>query len=511
MKRTAIPALVAVFAILGAAAPFVLAGTCTSQIPMGGIAPQRPIWCETLVPGTDTHVEAANAWFDDFDHGNTFAQLNPSYVEGFFGDGDARHFQHNNHWMVDIESGNSWGALIGAWMRPNRTFTTQPNGTVTVEFEVAGPIAGTRDTEQISDSWPEIVLSTAPAPPGMQSWGSALRRNGTYLYEGFPGYWTFGCRMQQSKHPICALYMDDYGTAGTKPSRVWEINQNGGDVTYELGGGPGGLAPNAWLGCNTTQDPDTACRNKFRWEISNTKAVLYANGVKFYEAGLLPGMENILNQPFYIFNGDFAYIMKPGRALRFHWDHLAVNPELLGGGPTPTATPAPPTATPTATSTPVTPGPTSTPTNTPSATATSTNTPVPGPSATVTFNDATGQDRNLNGAYPTGLINWGTGQWFLSAPWGGFSTKSVSFTSGGTSRTFSFIGGAKRLVEFDAYNGSGVTATVGVQCGSQTFSQSVPAGTLVHLLTGFTANCTTVTVGSTVGWDVNLDNLVVTN
>lgn len=385
--RRAIPATVASFTLVLVVGLFnaetILAGTCSAVIPMGGVAPQRPIWCETLQPGTDTHQEASNSWFDDFNHGQSFAKLNPSYVEGFFGDGDALHFQHNDHWMIDIQSDNSYGALIGAWMRPNRKFQTQSNGELVVEFEVAGPIAGTRDVGQISDSWPEFVLSTAPNPPGMQSWGSYLRRNGTYLYEAFPGYWTFGCRMQQSKHPICALYQNDLGTAGTSPSRRWEINQNGGDVTYEQGGGPGGLAPNAWKGCNTVQDPDTVCRNKFRWTISNTMARVEVdqNGswVKFYEAGLLPGMSNILNNPggFYVFMGDFAYRMTPGRPLRFHWDHLAINPAGLGSQP-PTATATPPTVSPTATLVPPSPTSTSTATVVPAtSTATPTGTSVP--------------------------------------------------------------------------------------------------------------------------------------
>ena len=358
--RLAIPAAVFVVSSLLLIGP-ALAGTCTTAVPMGGVAPQRPIWCETLALGRDTHVGGPNAWLDNFDHGDSFASLNPAYVEGFFGSGEALHFQHNDHWMLDVQSDGS-GALIGAWMRPNRTFQPQANGTTVIEFEVAGPIAGTKDAPTLSDSWPEIVLSTAPNPPGMQSWGSFIRRNGTYLYEAFPGAWTFGCRMQQSKHPICALYMDDFGTAGTKPSRVWEINQNGGEVTFERGGGPGGLNPAAWKGCTSTEDPDIVCRNKFRWEIRANHVKLFVNGLEFYEAGLIDSnLNNILNAPggFYVFNGDFAYRMDPGRALRFHWDHLAVNPESLGvplPTPTPTASPTstpPPTATATPTPTPV--------------------------------------------------------------------------------------------------------------------------------------------------------------
>ena len=365
--------LVASASILVAVLPTVIAGTCTTQIPMGAIAPARPIWCEPLQPGTDTHREGPNAWSDDFDHGQSFARLNPAYREGFFGSGDALHFQHNNHWMIDIQSDGS-GALIGAWMRPNRTFGTMSNGTVVVEFEVAGPIAGTRDAATISDSWPEFVLTTAPQPPGMQPWGSFMRRNGTYLYEAFPGYWTFGCRMQQSRIPICALYMNDSGTAGTSPSRRWEINQNGGEVRFQTGGSPSTPALDAaWKGCNSTQDPDVICRNKFRWEVRSDEVKLYSNGVLYYHAGLInTELSHILNNAggFYVYNGDFAYRMNPGRALRFHWDHFAVNPELL---------PAEPPATPTPTSPP---SPTSTPTRTSTPTPTATSTATPAPTAT---------------------------------------------------------------------------------------------------------------------------------
>ena len=93
------------------------------------------------------------------------AQLNPAYVEGFIGNGDVRHFQHNDHWMVDIESHGD-GALIGAWMRPNRSFRPQADGSLVVEFEVAGPIAGTRDGWHDQRLVARVVLSTAPAPPG---------------------------------------------------------------------------------------------------------------------------------------------------------------------------------------------------------------------------------------------------------------------------------------------------------------------------------------------------------
>src|SRR5215207_4550091 len=169
--------LTSVIVTIGVAHPEALivglaeAGRCTGDVPMGAIAPARPIWCEALAAGLDTHTGGSNSWIDEFNHGQSMAELNPAYREGFIGNGDVLHFQHKDHWMVDIESHGD-GALIGAWMRPNRSFKPQADGSLVVEFEVAVPIAGTRDGPTISDSWPEVVLSTAPAPPGMQEWGS---------------------------------------------------------------------------------------------------------------------------------------------------------------------------------------------------------------------------------------------------------------------------------------------------------------------------------------------------
>jgi hypothetical protein len=472
------------------------AGRCTSDVPMGAIAPARPIWCEALVGGRDTHTGGGNSWVDEFNHGQSMAELNPAYVEGFIGNGDVLHFQHKDHWMVDIESHGD-GALIGAWMRPNRSFQPQSDGSVVIEFEVAVPIAGTREGPTISDSWPELVLSTAPAPPGVQSWGSALRRNGTYLYEAFPHYWTFGCRMQQSRHPICALYMDDDGTAGTKPSRRWEINQNGGEVTSEFGGDPTtpGLA-DVWKTCTSTQDPDTVCRNKFRWEIRANNVKLFANGVRYYEAGLInTELNNIIRNPngFYVFFGDFAYRMNPGRALRFHWDRIAVNPGSSGGTPpTPVASPSPsPTANPSPTATAVP------PTLTPSNTA-------------VTFDDRSGQNQVLNGQYPNGVIDWGTNRWYHSGPWQKLTTNSVSFNGDGpTSATFNFVT-ARKLVRLQAYNGASSPTTVFLSCpGQPVRTVSVAADTVVTINTNWTGTCTTVTLAAENGWHTNFDNFVV--
>lgn len=357
---------------------------CEAATPLGALPPGTPEWCFLPQnPAVTTHVNGANSWLDDWQHGITHAQLGlttDGYVGGTMNEGscEALHWRHNNHWMADIHAHNGqWPTLCASWLRPNRTFRLE-NGRLVIEGEVAVPIAGTRATDQIDDSWPEFTISTAPRPSTAQEnhWSSPLRPNGTYLYEAFPRAWTFGCRMQQSRHPICALYNAGEQYAGST-DRQWEINQNGGDVRYEYGGDPASLSAAeaaAWKTCTNVQDPDTVCRNKFRLEFykdsSNIWAFdVYSNGVLYYRAGLEDNqMDNIFNAPngFYIYFGAFAYRISSDTVLRFHWDHLAVNP--AGSVTPPSPSPSPATATPPSAS-PTNP-PDATPTNPPNATST---------------------------------------------------------------------------------------------------------------------------------------------
>jgi len=127
---------------------------------------------------------------------------------------------------------------------------------------------------------------------------------------------------------------------------------------------------------------------------------------------------------------------------------------------------------------------------------------------TVTFDDKSGQNQNLNGQYPSGVINWGSNQWYHSAPWGAFTTKSVSFrTASQTSTTFTFIN-PRKLVSLRALNGGGTSTSITVSCNGQTKTTALPAGQVTTITTGFTSPCTNVTVSSTNGWDTNFDDLV---
>ena len=107
------------------------------------------------------------------------------------------------------------------------------------------------------------------------------------------------------------------------------------------------------------------------------------------------------------------------------------------------------------------------------------------------------------------MIDWGTGGWYHSGPWGAFSTKSVSFDGAGvTLRAFGFLT-PRRLVSLRAYNGGPGATTVTVRCAGQADAVAgVAPAQVATLVTGWTAGCTSVTVGSSNGWHTNFDDLV---
>ena len=114
----------------------------------------------------------------------------------------------------------------------------------------------------------------------------------------------------------------------------------------------------------------------------------------------------------------------------------------------------------------------------------------------------------MTGQYPAGLVDWGTGQWWHSAPWGAFTTKSVSFNHPSqTSATFTFLA-PRRLLSLRAYNGGGSTTVTLVCAGQPNVVTVLPAGRIATIATGWAGTCTRVTVRSTNGWFTNFDDLV---
>ena len=339
------------------------AAICNQTVPLGAIAPAVPEWCQSLVAGIDTHVEGANSWVDDFNHGQTHATLNGSYL-AFERQGsltDSMHFQHNNHWMTDIQAAG--GDFGGSVMRPNRSFRFE-GGKLVIEAEVAAGIQDyCAEPSSCPDrAWVEIGVTNAPAPTGNTV-------DGLYAYGLYGGKDSFGCRLHAGQKAICALYSPN-------GNRTWEMSwfQHVAPTVY--GGAPFGELAGVWRTCAGT-DPDINCRDKFRLELTKTSVLLFVNGVRYFEqSGTTLFPDSLLNADVYVNFADWVY--QPGNAVvRFHWDRIAIN-TLSGPAPTPTNTPLP----------------TSTPTMTPP--------PAPAtPTATVTPRTYRCQVRNANGSWTT--------------------------------------------------------------------------------------------------------------
>jgi hypothetical protein len=88
-------------------------------------------------------------------------------------------------------------------------------------------------------------------------------------------------------------------------------------------------------------------------------------------------------------------------------------------------------------------------------------------------------------------------------------TNSISYLDDvPRSATFTFV--TPRIFQgVDVYNGGVAPSTVSLLCaGNPTVTRDVAAGQLLSISTGWSAPCTTVTLGSTNGWDTNFDNLL---
>jgi hypothetical protein len=125
----------------------------------------------------------------------------------------------------------------------------------------------------------------------------------------------------------------------------------------------------------------------------------------------------------------------------------------------------------------------------------------------IDFNNLQNTQTPLNGQYPSGVVDWGTGVWWLSGPWGQLNTNSISFSSSRTAGSLAFVS-PKRLISVKAFNGGSASSTVTLSCsGNSTKTVVVAANQLLTITTGWTVSCSTVTVGSSNGWDTNFDDL----
>jgi hypothetical protein len=173
------------------------------------------------------------------------------------------------------------------------------------------------------------------------------------------------------------------------------------------------------------------------------------------------------------------------------------------------------TASTSSTSTPVptatnTPGSTPTSTPVPSSTPVSASPTVPpgaGGQSTIAFNDLANPNRVLTGAYPNPGVNWGSSAWWLSSAYDHFATNSVSF-SGATLHSASIsLPTPARLLHLDADNGGSASSTISLTCaGQSTVTTALAAHQLATIATNWTGTCSSVTLGSSNGWDTNFDN-----
>jgi hypothetical protein len=138
--------------------------------------------------------------------------------------------------------------------------------------------------------------------------------------------------------------------------------------------------------------------------------------------------------------------------------------------------------------------------------------PTPGTDTSVTFDDLAIPNRPLNGQYPVGVVDWGTNRWYLSAPFGAFRTNSVGFNGAGPTSAVLTLPTARRVVQIDAYNGGSTTTTVTLSCAGGSaqpmVSVSLAARQSLTIATGWSGTCSSVTIGSSNGWNTNFDNLV---
>jgi hypothetical protein len=291
-------------------------------------------WCLPLMTGRNTAVTGTNSWVDSFESGLSHAQMSDGY-RVFEQARDSRifrtkHFAHNGHWMVDVAgSGNpigeyaedlrdllpavNWG---GALMRPDRTFRFS-EGRFVVEFDVAAGMLAYRE------GWPEVVLSTAAAPTGIEV--DQLHAIGL-----FGGAASAGCRLYTDRTSNCSAY-DATGRHYGDGGRLFELSaERDEQAKFAFGGAPtqSSLAA-AWRQCAPT-DPDTKCRDRFKVELTRDSVRLSVNGTVYMEHSGLPPERQLPNEllqaDLYVYFASWAYLSEPA-VQRFHWGRLAINAE----------------------------------------------------------------------------------------------------------------------------------------------------------------------------------------
>ncbi len=303
--------------------PALPTGCWPTARPAGAIAGQpAPVFCTIVNSGPDTSSQSTDTWLDEFEHALSFGNFTGAAYRIFdnLGVYKSIHWRHASHWMVDIapdppEQSGANHAIGGAMLRPDRTFRFQ-NGQLRVDTEYAAGVPAYDPSV-----WGEIIITTGDHPVGRDNpQGEATRPDALYGYDMFPNHWTLGCRLQADSHTICSL-MKNTAEGATTGGRSWEISffQLVGDTAI------GGYSDGAYYRFCQESDPDMACRDRFRLELTRTSLTIYVNGVKYFEqTGLPPLPDDFVNGELYIY---LASIVNQAEAdtVRFHWDHFTVN------------------------------------------------------------------------------------------------------------------------------------------------------------------------------------------
>src|SRR5215472_11456180 len=345
VRRTGLALLVlmgVVAAVLGGVASAQAAGFGCGTTPLGQAnpspepEPMQPVWCLGALAAEPTtrQVDKWGGWVDSFQTNVQLGRMNNGDMGYHVFDGlsngasvQTMHWVNNNHWMVDMTHDNG-----GAAITPNQSFRFQ-NGKLVIEADVAAGIPG-----YIGKVWPEVVWSTAPAPTGNTV-------DGLYLYGRFGGAWASGCRLQAERTMVCSLEADHtVPTNGDKApcfsfgaTRVFELSGFETCGTTHMGFAVDFGAPKTWRQCQPNQ-MDMFCRDRFRFEWSQTGFVAYVNGTKFAEDSGWPGYAQIPSSitsgqvPVYAYFGEWGDF-SDSSVYRFHWGRVAVNPHDASGNP----------------------------------------------------------------------------------------------------------------------------------------------------------------------------------
>lgn len=302
-------------------------GPCEpSAVPLGAVPAGPPAWCVPLVSGVSTARSGANSWVDLFDGGLDHARFPATYrvFEAARASTVAltRHFTHNGHWMVDVAGKGSppdeyegdrrdalaathWG---GGMVRPDRTFRFA-DGRLVVEFDMAAGMLA------YHDGWPEIVVTTAAAPTGIEV-------DPTHAIGVFGGAPSVGLRLYTDRTALSSAY--------DRSGRIFELSSERSEgAAVDVGGSPSTPALAAAFRLCRPDDPDTACRDHFRVELAKDAVRLWANGTLYFEVSGLPATKQLpsalTDGDVYVYFASWAYLGQAATE-RFHWGRIAINP-----------------------------------------------------------------------------------------------------------------------------------------------------------------------------------------